>query len=202
MVRLGRIPTTVVSRTTTPPGGTRRDRIMSAPGSLAAALGFVPNWWQETSDPAGFDALLVGWAKACGWKSAGFVWPAEGPHAVVKTVHPAGLVDTPSVPAEAAEAVRHVRTGDATYLAPTAGTGGRVFAAVRPAGRPMGLLWADRPAGQPWSEADRAYLALTAKVMDKAPVVAAATGPVIDPDRLLQRLSDAAVIAGRMAHDF
>jgi signal transduction histidine kinase len=175
---------------------------MSAPGSLAAALGFVPNWWQETSDPSGFDALLVGWAKACGWKSAGFVWPAEGPHAVVKTAHPAGVVDTPTVPAEAAEAVRHARTGEATYLAPTAGTGGRVFAAVRPAGRPMGLLWADRPAGQPWSEADRACLALTAKVMDKAPVVAAATGPVIDPDRLLQRLSDAAVIAGRMAHDF
>jgi signal transduction histidine kinase len=175
---------------------------MSAPGTLAAALGFVPNWWQETSDPTRFDALLVGWAKACGWKAAGFVWPAAGPAAVVKTVHPSGAVDPPFVPPEAAEATRHVRNTDVTYLAPTAGTGGRVFAAVTPAGRPMGLVWADRPAGQPWAEADRAYLALTARVMDRSPVVAAATGPVIDSDRLLQRLSDAAVIAGRMAHDF
>src|SRR4051812_38714752 len=107
---------------------------MSAPGTLAAALGFVPNWWQETSDPTGFDALLVGWAKACGGKAAGFVWPALGPAAVVKTVPPAGVVDPPFVPPEAAEAARNVRTVDTTYLAPTTGTGGRVFAAVTPTG--------------------------------------------------------------------
>jgi signal transduction histidine kinase len=32
--------------------------------------------------------------------------------------------------------------------------------------------------------------------------VAAVAGPLIDPERLSQRLADAAVIAGRMAHDF
>ena len=32
--------------------------------------------------------------------------------------------------------------------------------------------------------------------------MAAVVGPVIDPERLSQRLADAAVIAGRMAHDF
>jgi signal transduction histidine kinase len=64
------------------------------------------------------------------------------------------------------------------------------------------VLWAEKPAGQPWADAERAYLALTAKTVERAPAVAAAVGPVIDPDRLYQRLGDTAVIAGRMAHDF
>ena len=71
-----------------------------------------------------------------------------------------------------------------------------------PVGRPLGLVWADKQAGQPWTDAERAYLSLTAKTMERSPAVAAAIGPVIDPERLSQRLSDAALIAGRMAHDF
>jgi signal transduction histidine kinase len=171
---------------------------MSQPGTLAAALAYVPHWWQETSDPTGLDALLVGWAKACGWKGAGFVWPADGP-TVLKTAHPG---ETGPVAAELTEAARHLRAGEPTVLWVTPGTAGRVYAAVHLAGRPMGLVWADRPAGQPWSEADRAYLVLTARAMEHSPVVAAATGPLIDPERLAQRLADASVIAGRMAHDF
>lgn len=175
---------------------------MSSPGSLAAALAYLPSWWQDTADPAAFDGLLVGWARACGWKACGFTWPADGPAAVVRTATPGGLVEPGVAPAEAAEALRALRAGEATYLAPTAGTGGRVFAPVAPAGRPMGLLWADRPAGHPWNGDDRAYLQLTARTLERAPAVAAATGPVVDPERLLQRLTDASVIAGRMAHDF
>ena len=33
---------------------------MSQPGTLAAALAFVPNWWQETVDPFALDSLLTG----------------------------------------------------------------------------------------------------------------------------------------------
>ena len=28
---------------------------MSSPGTLSAALAFLPNWWQETADSAAFD---------------------------------------------------------------------------------------------------------------------------------------------------
>jgi signal transduction histidine kinase len=174
---------------------------MSTPGTLAAALAYLPNWWQETTDPAGLDALLIGWAKSGGWKAAGFAWPADGTPGVVKTVHPGGVGEA-AAPPELAEVVLRVRDGEPTVVVPVPGDGSRLFAAVVPPGRPMGLLWAERPAGQPWADADRAYVALTARMMERAPVVAAVTGPVVDPDRLLQRIADAAVIAGRMAHDF
>ena len=41
---------------------------MSQPGTLAAALAFVPNWWQETADPFALDSRLTEWSHACGWR--------------------------------------------------------------------------------------------------------------------------------------
>ena len=83
---------------------------------------------------------------------------------------------------------------------PSGGT--RLYGAVAIPGRPLGLFWAERNAGEAWTDADRAYFALTAKALERSPTVAAALGPVIDTERLAQRLADAAAIAGRMAHDF
>jgi signal transduction histidine kinase len=38
--------------------------------------------------------------------------------------------------------------------------------------------------------------------VERSPVLATVVGPILDPDKLYIRLGDAAVIAGRMAHDF
>ncbi|MBY0461244.1 MAG: HAMP domain-containing histidine kinase, partial [Gemmataceae bacterium] len=62
--------------------------------------------------------------------------------------------------------------------------------------------WSEKPAGQPWADGERAYLNLVAKTVERAPALSALIGPVLDPDRLFQRLGDVAVLAGRMAHDF
>src|SRR5690348_15719703 len=78
----------------------------------------------------------------------------------------------------------------------------RMYAPASFPGRPAGVVWAERPAGQPGADTDRAYAALTGKALERSPAVHHAVGPVIDPDRLTQRLADAAVIASRMAHDF
>lgn len=173
---------------------------MSSPGTLSAALAYLPQWWQETADPAVFDSLLSGWARACGWRACGFVWNGEnGP--VVRTVQGGAPVEAPA-PLEVPDALRRLKSGETTVLYSIPNTAGRVFAAVQPAGRPVGVLWAEKIAGQPWSDADRSYLALTGRTIERAPATAAVVGPVIDPDRLYQRLGDAAVIAGRMAHDF
>src|SRR5262249_14338375 len=120
---------------------------------------------------------------------------------VVKTVQAGGPAEAPAPP-EVPDAIRRLKGGEATVLYSIPNTAGRVFAAVHPAGRPVGVLWAEKTAGQPWAEAARAYLALTARTVERAPALSAVVGPVIDPDRLYQRLGDAAVIAGRMAHDF
>lgn len=173
---------------------------MSSPGTLSAALAYLPQWWQETADPFAFDGLLAGWARACGWRACGFIGHGEtGP--VVKTVLAGGHTDAPA-PLEVPDALRRLKGGEATVLYSVPNTAGRVFAAVQPAGRPAGVLWAEKTAGQPWADAERAYLALTARTVERSPAIAAVAGPVIDPDRLYQRLGDAAVIAGRMAHDF
>ncbi len=173
---------------------------MSSPGTLSAALAYLPNWWQESTDPFAFDGLLAGWARACGWRACGFVWNGEaGP--VVKTVQGGTHADAPA-PLEVPDALRRLKTGETTVLYSIPNTAGRVFAAVQPAGRPAGVLWAEKTAGQPWADAERAYLALTARTIERSPALTAVAGSVIDPDRLYQRLGDAAVIAGRMAHDF
>lgn len=173
---------------------------MSNPGTLSAALAFVPSWWQETTDPAALDALMVGWARACGWRACGFVWPTERA-AVIKTVQDGVLIDLP-MPLEVPDAVRRLRSGEATAIYSVAGSTGRVFAGVQPPGRPLGVVWAERAVGQPWSDAERAYVALVAKTMERSPAVTSVIGPGLDPDKLYQRLGDAAIIAGRMAHDF
>jgi signal transduction histidine kinase len=174
---------------------------MSNPGTLSTALAFVPNWWQETTEAGAFDKLLRGCAQACGWRACGFVWPGDNTPAVVRMVQGGALVEASSPP-EIPDAVRRIRGGEDTVIYSVPGTTGRVFAGVQPIGRPLGVIWAERVAGQPWSEADHAYLVLTGKTIERSPALAALVGPVLDPDKLSTRLGDASVIAGRMAHDF
>jgi signal transduction histidine kinase len=174
---------------------------MLNPGTLSAAMAFVPNWWQETSDPAAFDSLLVGWARACGWRACGLVWPGDISPAVLRTVQAGQLTDAP-VPLEVPDAVRRIRGGEPTVLYSVPNSTGRVFASVQPSGRALGLVWAERHPGQPWSENERAYLVLAGKTIERSPALAAIVGPVLEPEKLFRRLGDAAVIAGRMAHDF
>ena len=85
--------------------------LMSNPGTLTAALAYLPNWWQEASDAVAFDGLLVGWVRACGWRAGGFVWPLEG-NPIVARALPSGALADPILPAELAEAARRVRTGE------------------------------------------------------------------------------------------
>jgi len=173
---------------------------MSQPGTLAAALAFVPNWWQDTADPFALDSLLTNWSRACGWRACGLVLSGEGATPVARSVQAGMLGDEP--PVEVPDALRRIRNGESTILYSAAGSAGRLFAGVQPLGRSLGLVWAERPAGQPWGDAEREYLVLSARAIERSPAVAVRIGPVLDPERLSQRLADAAVIAGRMAHDF
>ncbi|QDU20121.1 ATP-binding protein [Urbifossiella limnaea] len=173
---------------------------MTTPG-FPAALAYLPSWWQDAAEPSAFDALLAGWVRACGWRAAGFVWAAESGPAVVR-VAPTGFVSDAVLPQELPEVLTRLRGGEATAFVATAHTAGRVYAPVQFPGRVPAVLWAERAAGQTWSDADHAYIALAGKALERSPAAAALVGPVVDADRLEQRLADAAVVAGRMAHDF
>lgn len=172
---------------------------MSDPGSLPALLAFVPNWWQETTNPTALATILTEWAGACGWLACGLAW-ADETTTVVRTVRNGVPVDGPA-PTEVPDALRRLRGGEVTVASPAIGTSNRVFAGIQPPGRAMGVLWVER-AGSPLTEAERAAVAMTAKVAERSPAVAALVPTRIDADRLDHRLTDAALIAGRMAHDF
>ncbi len=174
---------------------------MSTPGGLSAGLAFLPSWLNDARDALALDALLSGWVRTSGWRSAGLVWPADGNHGLALLARPDG-VERLTPPPELGEVVKGLRAGSGTVVWQVPGTAGRLYALLTPPGRPTGAVWADRGPGDPWTEADRNYLRLSARLIERSPALASQTGPMVDPDRLQQRLSDAAVIAGRMAHDF
>src|SRR5262245_38348725 len=116
---------------------------MSQSGTLAVALAFVPNWWQETTDPLALDMLLGNWARACDWRACGFVLPVENAQPLAKTVQ-CGSPQNPDsesgktesgktdAPLEVPDALRRIRGGETSVLYSAAGSAGRVFAAVQP----------------------------------------------------------------------
>lgn len=172
---------------------------MARMGKAGEWLGFVPEWCVEGSEPSVLEGLLARWEGICGWRGCGVALPT-GDELVGMTVR--GGVASAELPPEMPDAVRRLRSGEAGVLYSAADSSGRYFAAVSLAGRGVGAVWAESPREQPWGEFEQAYLVLTGRVLEHSPVVQVLIGPIIDPQRLHQRLADAAVIAGRMAHDF
>lgn len=168
---------------------------MPQPGTLAAALAYLPHWQQDATDAAGLEGVLAGWVRACGWKAAGFAAPTDG---LAKSApHPVAIDH-----AELSETFQRLRAGEPTVVVSAAGGTSRVYAPVMCPGRPLAALWAERQPNFSWSDADHAYLATTAKLLERSPLLSATIGSTLDPDRIGIRLADAGVVAGRMAHDF
>ena len=136
---------------------------MSTPERLTAGLAFLPRLLDECPDRVAFDALFASWVRAAGYSDAAIDWPSEA---------------SPS----------HRDAGPE----PTTDSAGRLVVALTPAGREPGTLWAERPAGEPWADADRHFLKLSARLFERSPALAASRGSAIDPERLSQRLADAA----------
>lgn len=175
---------------------------MSVPTGLSGGLSFLPNWLSDAASPDALDGLLTGWVRASGWRSAGLVWPAEANPTVAVVARADGAVEAVAPPAELADLVRTMKSGPPTAVWQVPNSSGRLYTLIQPSGRPVGAVWAERAAAEPWAEADRNYLVLAARLIERSAALAGKIGPVIDSERLNQRLNDAAVIAGRMAHDF
>jgi signal transduction histidine kinase len=175
---------------------------MSTPGGLSAGLAFLPSWLNDARDALALDALLSGWVRTSGWRAAGLVWPADSSPVLSIHVRPEGVERVPGAPPELNEVLKSLRGGAATVVWQVPNTAGRLYCFIGPPGRPAGVIWSERGPAEPWTEADRNYLRLSARLIERSPALAAQVGPLIDTDRLHQRLMDAAVISGRMAHDF
>jgi signal transduction histidine kinase len=174
---------------------------MSVPTGLPGGLAFLPTWMTGSNDPLAFDAALAAWCRASGWRSVGVVWPVAGPQVAIQ-VRPDGVAEPAALPPEANEVLRTIQAGNPTVVWQLPASCGRLYAVFQPAGRPAGVVWVERSGADAWTETDRQYLLLSVAMMERSPLLAGKVGPMIDAERLQQRLSDASVIAGRMAHDF
>ncbi len=175
---------------------------MHTPGGLTTGLAFLPSWLGDTRDASALDALLSGWVRSSGWRSAGLVWPVDSSPSFIVQARPDGVERLTNPPAELGEVLKTLRGGAGTVVWQVPNGAGRLYSLLTPPGRPTGVVWADRGPGEPWNEIDRNYLRLSARMIERSPALAAHVGPLIDPERLQHRLADASVIAGRMAHDF
>ena len=174
---------------------------MTAVAGLSGGLSYLPTWLGDAPDAGGLDTVLSGWVRANGWLSAGLILPTTEGCACVLAMP--SVTDRAAVlPAELGEVVKSQKAGAATVVWQRPGTSGRMYTSMTPAGRPSGQVWAERSANDPWTDADRAALRLAARLIERSPLLTELTGPVADSQRLQQRLSDAAVMCGRMAHDF
>jgi len=175
---------------------------MAFPNNLAAGLAFLPAWLTESRDGHTWDAVFSGWVRASGWRAAGVVWPATETPTLARIARPDGVDVLSLLPAELGDVVRGLSAAQPTVVWQVPGGSGRLYTLIQPAGRPAGVVWVERPSAEPWAEDERHFLTLSARLMERSAALAAEIGPLIDADRLRQRLSDASVIAGRMAHDF
>jgi len=174
---------------------------MPTPAGITTGLAFLPNWLTEAKDAAALETLLSGWLRASGWRTAGVIAPADGRESLMLQVRGDG-VGPLAAPSEQADVLRALGGGTPTVVWQLPNSSGRLYTNFQPAGRTAGVIWAERGAGEPWTEADRHYLVLSAKLIERSPALAAVIGPLLEPARLQQRLADASIIAGRMAHDF
>jgi signal transduction histidine kinase len=175
---------------------------MSSTSGLSTGLQYLPTWLNETSEPTALDSLLSGWVRANGWRSAGIAWPADASPRIVVMARAEASDRPPQAHAEVPDVAQSLTNGSPTVVWQVPSSAGRLYTLITPPGRPSGVVWADRGPGDPWSELDRSYLRTAARLIERSAALAVHCGPIIETDRLQQRLGDAAVIAGRMAHDF
>jgi len=176
---------------------------MSVSTGLASALAALPGWFVEGGrDWPALEASLGQWLRAAGWKSVAILWPANESAQVARLIRVDGRSEAVEVPAELKGAVESLTNGAPTVVWQVPGTSGKLYASIQPHGRVAGAILVEKGQPEAWSELERGFLQLSARLIERTPAMQAHFGPSLDAERLAHRLSDASTIAGRMAHDF
>ena len=175
---------------------------MSMNSGLSTGLAYLQAWLSDSADPQSLDQLLCGWVKANGWRSAGLAWPTEGTPELVVMARAEASDRPPHAPIEVPDVARSLAGGSTTVVWQIPSSAGRLYTMISPPGRQPGVVWADRGPAEPWTEVDRSYIRHSARLIERSAALGHHVGPIVQTDRLQHRLADAAVIAGRMAHDF
>jgi signal transduction histidine kinase len=175
---------------------------MTPTGGLPTGLAFLTHWLTDTPENSKLETSLSEWVRSSGFTSAGLAWPVEGTLKCVLNAKPELTEASQHPPVETSDVVKSLQSGSSTVLWQLPGTAGRLYTLLTPPGLAPGLLWAERSAKEPWTDLDRSYLMLSARMLERSIHLGKTIGPILDPVRIQQRLADASIIAGRMAHDF
>ena len=165
---------------------------------LSPGLAALPAWL-DAGPP--LEALLAEWVQASGYRTAGLVWPACETPELVRFVSGRQVTGVGAVPPEVPQVLATLTDGPPTTVWAVPQSSGRLYTLLAPPGQAAGLLFAERAPG-PWGETDRQYLALSAKLVARSPALAPHLASVVGAARLAERLADAALIAGRLSHDY
>lgn len=175
---------------------------MSVSASITTGLASLPSWLTDTKEADALEVRLSGWVRASGYRSVAILSQLDGRSGLAVRASSEGVSPLSAPPAEVHDVLRALKAGQTTAVWQIPQSSGRLYTIFQPAGRPAGLLWAEREVNDPWTETDRHYLVLTVRLIERSPALAARIGPLLQSEQLDRRLADAAVIAGRMAHDF
>src|SRR5262245_46966171 len=156
---------------------------MTTVGGFSSGLAYLPTLLAENADGLTIDSILSGWVKANGWRAAGLVWPIDGPVRTVLLAKPEAVDRPPQPPVEISEVVKSLRSGSTTVVWQVPASSGRLHTLLTPPGRPVGSLWVERAPGEPWSDAERNYLRLSARLLERCPAITSIVGQVIESER-------------------
>jgi signal transduction histidine kinase len=155
---------------------------------------------QPSRDPKPLEKALAELVEVFGLRAAGIRWPAVGtPHIEMQVGQ-----DDRRVSSEWNDAIgSKVGTARASSeVIVERSSADRLIVPLLPEGRQSGAFWATRHAASPWPESDTAALTLAAQIIVRSPDFVHRMGPTLDQMRVSQRINDAAVVAGKIAHDF
>ena len=172
---------------------------MFSASGIGSACAFLPRLLGVPPETGTLEQVIADLGGAFGADGAGLRWPAAGrPEIDVR----AGTAEPPT-PDEALVARLEAQRDAAHAIPTTRANGEEILAApVALSGKPVGIAWILRGDGRSWADEERAVFGLAALLLARSPHLARRVGAAVDEARLLQRLQDASVIAGRMAHDF
>lgn len=143
------------------------------------------------TDPTEIAQLLSELANHLGVKAIGLRWPLENTARFAISANTVTL--SPSTVAELRRGLTTVSEQEERS---------RLFAPLSLSGRPPGAVFLEQPKGETWNDQDRELALFLGRLLGRCAFLSHREEMGVDQDRLLMRLSDGAVIAGRMAHDF
>jgi signal transduction histidine kinase len=140
-------------------------------------------------------SLLAELAASFDLVETGLRWPVLGLPQVSATI---GADKGCGVDAETGTRLAAARSSDEVLADPM---GSRFLIPLVFTSRSNGMLWALPSGDASWQEEDRTALVLAAQCLAKHPAVLERIGAA-DQSRITQRMQDAALVSGKIAHDF